>query len=252
MAAGASARHERRHGRELVRSGERRGRRIVGRSSAYGDSNPEVAAARAGGIPVWKREGRLARARPRQARRGGGSTHGKEHNHRARLDGIALRWLEPVTHMRGGPPRHRNERARRQGALLVIEATSTTVPSCRSSQRSDRDERRARPHRRVSNARRREGGIRALHVRDRAGRMARACADDPARRACQGRRPTSRRAAGRDVRMAPDAGYRWSSSCRSGWSVRSISPDPLLAHHGLSAPRRRAQRAERRRGARRR
>ena len=29
---------------------------IVVRSSAYGDSNPEVAAARAAGIPVWKRE----------------------------------------------------------------------------------------------------------------------------------------------------------------------------------------------------
>src|SRR4030088_1687347 len=29
---------------------------VVVRSSAYGDANPEVAAARAAGIPVWKRE----------------------------------------------------------------------------------------------------------------------------------------------------------------------------------------------------
>jgi UDP-N-acetylmuramate--alanine ligase len=50
---------------------------IVVRSSAYGDSNPEVAAARAAGIPVWKREDawrELARGKRVVAVAG---THGK-------------------------------------------------------------------------------------------------------------------------------------------------------------------------------
>ena len=50
---------------------------VVVRSSAYGDANPEVAAARASGIPVWKREDawrELARGRRVVAVAG---THGK-------------------------------------------------------------------------------------------------------------------------------------------------------------------------------
>lgn len=50
---------------------------VVVRSSAYGDSNPEVAAARAGGIPIWKREDawrELARGKRVVAIAG---THGK-------------------------------------------------------------------------------------------------------------------------------------------------------------------------------
>ena len=50
---------------------------VVVRSSAYGDANPEIAAARAAGIPVWKREDawrELARGKRVLAVAG---THGK-------------------------------------------------------------------------------------------------------------------------------------------------------------------------------